>query len=124
MKEQIDDLIQRGKLQKFVKKDYQVCQQTEEKPTDNQRKEDRDNLKPIMGEIRTITGGPIFGGSYKSLRKEIQKQVHSVHVNHPKAKHRRIGNDDIIFSEQDVKGIKQPHNDPLVIMLTIEGFNT
>jgi len=39
-------------------------------------------------------------------------------------KHRRIGNDDIVFSEQDVKGIKQPHDDPLVIMLTIEGFNT
>ena len=57
LKEQIDELIQRGKLQKFVKKDYQVCQRTEEKPTDNQRKEDRDNLKPIVGEIRTITWG-------------------------------------------------------------------
>ncbi|XP_050254961.1 uncharacterized protein LOC126700820 [Quercus robur] len=39
-------------------------------------------------------------------------------------KHRRTGNDDIVFSEQDVKGIKQPHDDTLVIMLTIEGFNT
>ena len=28
------------------------------------------------------------------------------------------------FSEEDVRGVKQPHNDPLVIMLTIEGFNT
>ena len=24
----------------------------------------------------------------------------------------------------DARGVKQPHNDPLVIMLTIEGFNT
>ena len=30
----------------------------------------------------------------------------------------------MIFSEEDAKGVKQPHDDPFVIMLTIEGFNT
>ena len=28
------------------------------------------------------------------------------------------------FNEDDARGMKQPHNDPLVIMLTIKGFNT
>ena len=28
------------------------------------------------------------------------------------------------FNEGDARGVKQPHNDPLVIMLTIERFNT
>ena len=28
------------------------------------------------------------------------------------------------FNEEDARGVKQPHNDPLVIILTIEGFNT
>ena len=28
------------------------------------------------------------------------------------------------FNEEDDRGVKQPHNDPMVIMLTIEGFNT
>ena len=28
------------------------------------------------------------------------------------------------FNEADAKGVRQPHNDPLVIMLNIEGFNT
>ena len=28
------------------------------------------------------------------------------------------------FSEVDVRGMRQPHNDPLVIMLNIEEFNT
>ena len=28
------------------------------------------------------------------------------------------------FSEEDARGVKQPRDDPLVIMLTIEGFNT
>ena len=30
----------------------------------------------------------------------------------------------MFFSEADARGVKQPHNDPLVIMLNIEGFNT
>ena len=28
------------------------------------------------------------------------------------------------FNKEDARGVKQPHNDPLVITLTIEGFNT
>ena len=28
------------------------------------------------------------------------------------------------FNKDNARGVKQPHNDPLVIMLTIEGFNT
>ena len=28
------------------------------------------------------------------------------------------------FNEADARGVKLPHNDPLVIMLNIEGFNT
>ena len=27
------------------------------------------------------------------------------------------------FNEGDARGVKQPHNDPLVIILNIEGFN-
>ena len=28
------------------------------------------------------------------------------------------------FSEEDARGVKQPHDNPLVIMVMIEGFNT
>ena len=28
------------------------------------------------------------------------------------------------FSEADARGVRQPYNDPLVIMSNIEGFNT
>ena len=31
---------------------------------------------------------------------------------------------DMLFSEEDAKGVKQSHDDLLVIMLMIEGFNT
>ena len=38
-------------------------------------------------------------------------------------KQRRM-NPDMCFSEEDARGVKQPHDDPLVIMVMIEGFNT
>ena len=45
-------------------------------------------------------------------------------MKHPSSKYRRLENDDITFSERDASGIKQPHDDPLVITLGIEGFTT
>ena len=72
--------------------------------------------------IQMITGGPFTGGSYRTLKKTYQRQVNRVHVTQPVTKCRCAH--DVTFSEQDAKGIRQPHNDPLVIMLAIEGFNT
>ena len=71
-----------------------------------------------------ITRGLVIGRSYKDVRKAVQRQVNNVHVNHPMVKHHLTRNDNIVFSKQDVKGIRQPHDDPLVIMLAIKGFNT
>ena len=88
------------------------------------RDDDRPSLPPrrVIGEINTITGGPFSGGSFRSLKKAYQRQVNSVHAI-PPSKHRRTYQD-MSFSEGDAMGVKQPHNDPLVIMLNIEGFNT
>ena len=30
----------------------------------------------------------------------------------------------MFFNKADARGVKQPHNDPSIIMLNIEGFNT
>ena len=76
----------------------------------------------MIGEIKTIAGGPFTGRSFKSLKKACQRQVNNVHTI-PLFKQRRM-NQDMSFNEADAKGVKQPHNDPLVIMLNIEGFNT
>ena len=58
------------------------------------------------------------------MRKVVQRQVNSVHIKHPAAKHHHSGDENIVFSERDVKGVMQPHDDPLIMMLTIEGYNT
>ena len=76
----------------------------------------------VIGEIKTITGEPSTEGSFKSLKKSYQRQVNNVHMM-PPMKQRRTDRE-MFFSEEDAKGVKQPHDDPLVIMLTIEGFNT
>ena len=76
----------------------------------------------MIEEIKTITGGPSTGGSFRSLKKSYQRQVNSVHRITPFKQ--RQTNRDMFFSEEDTKGVKQPHDDPLEIMFTIEGFNT
>lgn len=70
-----------------------------------------------------INGGSTTGGSFKSLKKSHPRQVNSVHMM-PLSKHRKREVADMVFSTKDAKRVKQPHDDPLVIMHMIEGFNT
>ena len=36
-------------------------------------------LPSVIGEIKTITGEPSIGGSFKSLKKSYQRQENSIH---------------------------------------------
>jgi len=69
-----------------------------------------------------INGGPTTRASFKSLKKAQQRKVNSVHAMR-QSKHQQRESSCMAFSEKDARGIKQPHEDPLVIMLMIEGFN-
>ena len=126
MKEQIEELIQKGKLQKYVKKEeYSNFKRGNKNQSEfTSRSDDRPRQPPqdVIGEIKTILGGPLTGGSFRSLKKASQRQVNSVHMILP-LKQRRM-DQDMSVNEADARGVRQPHNDPLVIMLNIEGFNT
>ncbi|XP_050240766.1 uncharacterized protein LOC126689570 [Quercus robur] len=126
LKEQIEELIQKGKLQKFVKKGDSSKSRDDNKGQceASQREEDHIPFYPpsAIGEIKTIIGGSSTAGSFKSLRKSYQRQVNNIHKM-PSLKQRRT-DQDILFSEEDARGVKQLHDDPLVIMVMIEGFNT
>ena len=76
----------------------------------------------MIGEIKTITGGPSTSGSFKSFKKAYQRQVNNIHMMPPFKQ--RWTDQDMCFSEKDARRVKQPHDNPLVIMLMIEGFNT
>ena len=87
LKEQIKELIRKGKLQKYMKKGESSRFRDDDK---NQREfslkdEDHASQRPqtMIGEIRTITGGPSTGGSFRSLKKACQRQVNSVHTTPP-----------------------------------------
>ena len=77
-------------------------------------RKDEDHSQPYpptaLGEIKTITGGPTAGGSFHSLKKSFQRQVNSVH-GLPTLKQRQM-NQDMYFSEEDARGVKQPYDDP------------
>ena len=36
-------------------------------------------LPSVIGEIKTITGGPSIGGLFRSLKKSFQRQMNSIH---------------------------------------------
>ena len=119
-------MIQKGKLQKYVKKgEYSKFRGGNKNQYESTSRSDDRPHQPsqdVIGEIKTIAEGPFIGGSFRSLKKACQRQVNSVHMILPFKQ--RWMDQDMSFNEADAKGVKQPHNDPLVIMLNIEGFNT
>ena len=84
LKEQIEELIRKGKLQIYVKKgEYSKFRDSNESQHgSSSRSDDRPSQPPqdVIGEIKMITGWPFSGGSFKSLKKAYQRQVNSVHT--------------------------------------------
>ena len=84
LKEQIEELIRKEKLQKYVKKGeyskFRDCNKSQHESSS--RSDDRSSQPPqnVIGEIKTITRRPFTGGSFKSLKKACQRQVNSVHM--------------------------------------------
>ena len=84
-----------------MKKDHH-CHRAEEKPKQaDVKKDDEQDARATIGEIRTIKGGPVTRGSFKSLLRAHKRQVNSVHAGHLMTKCRSIGAEDIVFSEYD-----------------------
>ena len=73
LKEQIEELIRKGKLQKFVKKGESSRSRSDNKEKHEAVPRDEDNmsnhLQSMIGEIKMIIGGLSIGGSFKSLKK-------------------------------------------------------
>jgi hypothetical protein len=121
LKEQIEALIRQVKLKKFVHRDNQEARPPRQEENKN-RLEDRP--RDIIGEIRTIVGGLASGGASRSSRKAYARQAHNVLVTQRPRKNVKLDNQVVTFSEDDARGIHQPHDDALIITMTIAGFIT
>ena len=74
LKEQIEELIQKGKLQKYVKKgEYSNFNKSQCEFTSKSDDHPRQPPQDVIGEIKTIAGGPLIGGSFRSLKKASQR---------------------------------------------------
>ena len=63
------------------------------------------------------------GGTLKSQKKVHEREINSVHSQLPPVKMPRNDEPDIVFSKRDGCGIRQPYDDPLLIILRVEEFN-
>ncbi|KAH7850919.1 hypothetical protein Vadar_004634 [Vaccinium darrowii] len=123
LKQQIEGLIQRGRLRRFVKN--QKPPRRDERPRNNQNKDQIQNTS--IGEIVVIHGGPgARGDSNKSRKAHLRKlgQMKPVKVNlvERPSKLANLGRPPIIFSEEDEEGISYPHDDPLVISMVVANY--
>ena len=80
----MEELIRKGKLQKYVKKGEpsKFSDDNKSRHESLSRSEDRPFQPPqdVIREIKTIVGEPFTGGSFRSLKKACQRQVKSIHM--------------------------------------------
>ena len=81
------------------------------------------DIKPPAGEIKMISGGLTAGRTLKSLKKAEGREINSIHSQVPPMKMPKNDEPNIVFFERDSRGIRQPHDNPLVIMLRVKEFN-
>ena len=77
-------MIQKGKLQKYVKKgecsNFKGGNKNQCEFSSKNDNHPRQPPQDVIKVIKTIAGGPFAGGSFRSLKKACQSQVNSVHM--------------------------------------------
>ncbi|KAK3008565.1 hypothetical protein RJ639_013962 [Escallonia herrerae] len=84
--------------------------------------EEREDREENAGTINTISGGIAAGGSLGKARKAYTREV-CVTSPPPNKKLKTVPAATITFSDDDSKGIKTPHDDPLVITIKAGNFD-
>ncbi|MQM18035.1 hypothetical protein Taro_051021 [Colocasia esculenta] len=124
LKDEIEDLIKRGYLGRFVRRN-------EERPRRRERtSEPPINNEPNGQEINVIAGGFGAGGESTRSRHDYARRVHIVDrpsaprsAPYPTSPARAPPEEAITFSDEDLVGVTTPHTDALVISATINHCN-
>ena len=97
MKQQIEALIRKGKLQRFVSKERT------DPPQEQAPRQENEHPRLPIGDIRMIVGGTATTESSKKVRKIYLKMVQNVQLTGFVPKMARIDNPVIEFLEEDAK---------------------
>ncbi|XP_057956803.1 uncharacterized protein LOC131150216 [Malania oleifera] len=116
LKNEIEALIKKGYLSRFIKKE-----DPQREPREQRRPKRDEKEEQVIGEIAVIFGGSGSGGGSGGARKRYTKQVLSMERGEPSSK-RNKQDDDIIFDSGDEEGVQQPHNDALVLSLLVANY--
>ena len=120
LRREIEYLIQRGYLRRFVSSGNQAPSQTQNQnqaPTQQQppRQTTTQHQQPL-GEIHVISGGFAGGGESSSARKAHLRSIRSADMGEIQAVSKLPRMDTTItFSYSDLQGCQHPHDDPLVV---------
>ena len=120
LRREIEYLIQRGYLRRFISPENQARSQTQNQ---NQapaqppppRQTTTQHQQPL-GEIHVISGGFAGGGESSSARKAHLRSIRSADMGEVQSVSKMPRVDTTItFSDSDLEGCQHPHDDPLVI---------
>ncbi|GAV72735.1 hypothetical protein CFOL_v3_16223, partial [Cephalotus follicularis] len=114
LKNQIEELIQKGHLCKYVDRDAP------------QERRERRGQAPQQEEesvIHTIFGGFASGGDHSRARKAYARHTFDVQQYPHRKRLKSGGYEEVIsFSEEDYEGVRLSHDDLVVVILQVELF--
>ena len=119
LRREIEYLIQRGYLRRFIYPGNQAQNQTQNQnqaPTQQPPRQTTTQHQQPLGEIHVISGGFAGGGESSSAWKAHLRSIRSAGMGEIQAvsKLPRLNNT-ITFSDLDLDGCQHPHDDPLVV---------
>ena len=109
LKNQTENLIQQGKLKRIVGRSGQHYRSRKDEAGSRPQDEDislpqaqeKEKQQAVAGEIQTIAGGLVAGGSSRSLRRAYARQVNKIHTEPVWTKHDKSDKPDVTFSGKD-----------------------
>ena len=116
LRREIEYLIQRGYLRRFISPGNQAQNQNQAPTQQPPPRQATTQHQQPLGEIHVISGGFAGGGESSSARKAHLRSIRSADMGEIQAvsKLPRIDTT-ITFSDSDLEGCQHPHDDPLVI---------
>ena len=122
LKREIEYLIRRGYLRRFISPKNQAQTQAQNQTPSQQPPPQHmmtQHQQPL-GEIQVISGGFAGGGESSSAHKAHLQSIRSTEVAEIQAVSKLPRLDtSITFSDSDLQGCQHPHNDPLVVRAVV-----